>query len=166
GSRAFLEGAGFTGFRTVGQLHADRCEEIPNECGVYAIVRETADAPEFTRSSAPVWRRMDPGVAVDELEKHWVPNVELVYLGLASGTGVRSKLKQRVKRMLRFGHGKVVAHWGGRFVWQLRDRTALRVAWKPASLEDAARLDAELREQFVRRHGRLPFANVEHEIDE
>ena len=45
GSRAFLEAEGFEGFFTVGQLHAEACEGLPNEPGVYAIVRESLDPP-------------------------------------------------------------------------------------------------------------------------
>ena len=37
GSVAFLAQEGFQGFRSVGQLWADRCEELPNVRGIYAV---------------------------------------------------------------------------------------------------------------------------------
>ena len=46
GSRAFLESQGFGGFFGVGQLHAERCEGVPNERGVYAMLRESAEGKD------------------------------------------------------------------------------------------------------------------------
>jgi hypothetical protein len=73
---------------------------------------------------------------------------------------VRSLLRQRVKRYLRFGHGRVVGHWDGRFVWQLRDHHALRVAWNSTSDEDPAQLETRLQARFREHYGVLPFANL------
>ena len=167
GSRAFLEAEGFEGFFTVGQLHAEGCEGLPNEPGVYAIVRESLDPPEFlSRSIAPIYRCQDPTRPIDELKQRWVPGAQVLYLGCARGPGVRSLLRQRVKRYLRFGHGRVVGHWGGRFVWQLRDHSALRVAWKAAGAQDPAQAEAHLLARFHEQHGVLPFANSEEENEE
>ncbi len=158
GSRAFLEAEGFAGFVGNGQLHADRAERVPDERGVYALVRESLVAPEFmVRSTAPVWRREDPTRPVDELLQRWVMGAQLLYLGCAAGPGVRSLLRQRIKRLLRFGHGKVVAHWGARFVWQLRDHAGVRVAWKVC--DDPAAEHARLLARFTSHYGVLPFAN-------
>ena len=159
-SRAYLESEGFEGFHLVGQLHAERCEGLPDAAGIYAIVRETPGPPEFmARSTAPVYRGEDPSRPVEELMARWVPGAELLYLGLAAGPGVRNLLKQRVKRMLRFGHGRVVGHWGGRFVWQLLDRAALRVAWNVTGDADAGERIGFILARFVEKHGVLPFAN-------
>jgi len=167
GSRAFLEAEGFEGFFTVGQLHAEACEGLPNEPGVYAIVRESLDPPAFlTKSVAPIYRHEDPTRPVDELTERWVPGAQLLYLGGARGPGVRSRLRQRVKRYLRFGHGRVVGHWGGRFVWQLRDHGTLRVAWKATGDEDPAMVEAWLQARFREHYGVLPFANLEQESEE
>ena len=43
GSLAFLEAEGFQGFFTVGQLHAERCEGLPNEPGVYRMLDERGE---------------------------------------------------------------------------------------------------------------------------
>jgi hypothetical protein len=159
GSRAFLEAEGFEGFFTVGQLHGEGCERLPNQPGVYAIVRQSLDRPEFlAKSVGPIYRDQDPTRPVHDLEQCWVPGAQLLYLGRARGPGVRSLLRQRVKRYLRFGHGRVVGHWDGRFVWQLRDHTALRVAWNSTS-DDPAQLETRLQARFLEHYGMLPFAN-------
>lgn len=134
---------------------------------MYAVVRESLDPPGFmARSTAPFYRGMDPSAPIEALEARWVPGAQLLYLGRADGPGVRSLLKQRVKRYLRFGHGRVVGHWEGRQVWQLRDHAALRVAWKSTGDADPAPLEAGLREGFLERHGALPFANSRPESEE
>jgi hypothetical protein len=167
GSIAFLDREGFVGFRTIAQLHADHCEEIPNLRGIYAIARESLDPPQFLpKSSAARFRDTDPTIPIDELEKLWVPGAQILYFGRARGPGVRSLLRQRVKRYLRFGHGRHVAHWGGRAIWQLRDQSALRVAWKPTPRDDPARDEGEYQDRFERRYGALPFANLKQESDE
>jgi len=167
GSIAFLRSERFEGFRTVSQLNADRCEEVPSIRGIYAIVRESLAPPLFMpRSPAARFRDTDPTIPVDELEKLWMPGAQILYFGRARGPGVRSLLQQRVKRYLRFGHGRHVAHWGGRAIWQLSDRSSLRVAWKPTPDDDPARAEAEYEARFERRYGALPFANLKQESDE
>ena len=167
GSRAFLEAEGFEGFFTVGRLHSEGCDGLPNEPGVYAMVREWLAPPEFlVRSIAPVWRGQDPTQPIEALRERWVPGAQVVYLGRAPGPGVRSLLRQKVKRYLRFGHGKVVGHWDGRFVWQLRDHAGLRVAWKTTDAEDVSPTEARLRTRFREHYGVLPFANSQDEGEE
>jgi hypothetical protein len=167
GSRAFLEAEGFVGFQETERLQADRCQEVPNLPGVYAVVRESLDPPVFLpRSTAPVFRGIDPTRPIGELEDQWVPDAQLLYLGNAHGPGVRHLLKQRVKRYLRFGHGKVVAHWEGRFVWQLGDHASLWFAWKTTPGQAPKRIVASLLIRFVERYGVLPFANLRSEDDD
>lgn len=167
GSIAFLDGEGFEGFRTVAQLYADGCEEIPNLRGIFAVVRESLDPPLFMpKSTAAHFRDTDPTIPVAELETRWVPGAQILCFGRARGPGVRSLLKQRIKRYLRFGHGRHVAHWGGRAIWQLRDHSALRIAWKPTPKDDPARAEDEYQHRFETHYGTPPFANQEHEADE
>jgi len=167
GSIAFLSREGFEGFRSVGQLNADGCVEIPNIRGIYAVARESLDPPRFLpRSTAARFRDTDPTLPIPELEALWVPGAQVLYFGRARGPGVRSLLKQRVKRYLRFGHGRHVAHWDGRAIWQLEDRSALRVAWKPTPRDDPARAEEEYENQFERHYGALPFANLKQGRDE
>jgi hypothetical protein len=163
--KALLEDLGFRGFRSVSHLQRTRCLDVPVERGVYVVVRDTDLPPEFmTRSVGGWYRQKDPSVPVDELAASWVEGAQVLYLGRARGPGVRSLLQQRVKRYIRFGQGKAIAHWGGRFIWQLRDHVALELAWRVANAdEDPARIEASLLDEFVLRYGRLPFANLRQE---
>jgi len=163
GSAALLEAEGFVGFLTVGQLHRSDCLEVPDEPGVYVVITR-GEAPHgfLRRSPAPVWRGQDPTLPVEALGARWIEGAELLYVGAAPGPGVRSRLRQRIKRFLRFGHGKVVAHWSGHAIWQLKESSRLGVAWRPcASADEAASMSTDLLARFERRHGAPPFANVQ-----
>ncbi len=162
-----LEGAGFEGFLTIGQLHSSSCLDVPNERGVYVVLTRS-DAPHAfrVRSSAPVWRGKDPALAVEELAEQWVPGATVLYVGRARGPGVRARLRQRIKRYLRFGHGRVVGAWAGRLIWQLAEVSRLVVAWRVSGGdEDPADVEARLLLEFEARHGALPFANLRGETD-
>lgn len=167
GSIAFLHAEGFEGFRTTSQLYADSCEELPNIRGIYAVMRESLEPPQFmAKSTAARFRDTSPDIPLEELEKLWVPGAQILYFARARGPGVRRLLKQRVKRYLRFGHGRHVSHWGGRAVWQLRDHGSLRVAWKAMPRDDPSRFEGEYQDNFERHYGALPFANLKQERDE
>ena len=159
---AVLEAAGFGGFITIGQLHSESCLDVPNERGVYVVLaRDDASHQLRAKSSAPPWRGKEPAVPVEELAVRWVPKARVLYVGRARGPGVRSRLRQRIKRYLRYGHGKVVAHWGGRLIWQLGEASRLVVAWRVcADAEDPAVLEAGMLEMFEQHYGAPPFANL------
>ncbi len=156
-----LETDGYTGFLTVGQLHRSGCFEVPEERGLYvALARSEAPHGFLSQSTAPVWRGLDPTLPVEALTARWVEGACLLYVGRAPGPGVRTRLRQRIKRLLRFGHGSVVAHWDGRLLWQLRESSRLVIAWRVCNeLEDPARLEVDLLARFERTYGALPFAN-------
>lgn len=167
GSIAFLVSEGFEGFRSIAQLFADQCEELPNIRGLFCVARKSLDPPQFLpKSTAARFRDTNPTIPIDELEKLWVPGAQVLCFSRARGPGVRSLLKQRVKRFLRFGHGRHVAHWGGRAIWQLRDQSALIVAWKPTPKDDPARIEGAYQDGFERHYGALPFANLKQESDD
>ena len=162
GSVAGLQAMGFEGFVSVRDLRRDDCRALPRENGVYVLVREREGEPRFNlRGTAAFWRGQNPNVKVEELAEKWVPGALVMYVGRAAGTGVRGKLQQRVKRMLRFGEGKNVAHWGGRHVWQLADAYELKVAWK--ACKDAVRQEVAMLNAFAAKHDALPFANLRDE---
>ncbi len=164
-SIASLEAAGFEGFLTIGQLHSDACQSVPNQRGVYVVLTRGSAPHQFrAKSSAPVWRGKQPALSLEELAEHWVPDASVLYIGRARGPGVRSRLRQRIKRYLRFGHGKVVAHWGGRLIWQLGEASRLVVAWRASDgLEDLADVGSSMLAEFERHYGALPFANLRSE---
>lgn len=154
-----LRTAGFDGFATVNDLLGSRCGEVPVARGVYIVVREPSLPPKFMPSSAAgLFRGKKATEKIEVLTPEWVTGAIVLYVGQAGGTGVRGQLQQRIKRYIRFGSGKSVAHWGGRFIWQLADHRKLRFAWLP---DDApAGLEARLLAAFEARYGALPFANL------
>lgn len=166
-SVAGLRAHGFEGFLSVATLRDSRCLEVPVERGVYVVVRDYDGPPEFlTRSVAPRFRGQDPTLTPDELNPRWVPGALVLYIGRAQGPGVRSLLQQRIKRYIRFGQGRVVAHWGGRLVWQLRDHRSLLFAWLRTPDEDPTSVEGRLQAAFFERHGVPPYANLRQESDE
>ncbi len=157
---ARLRDEGFEGFHAAAALRRSGCLEVPVERGVYIVVRDTDEAPAFmARSVGGRYRQQDPTEKVEALQARWVPGARLLYVGRAAGPGVRSLLQQRVKRLLRFGQGRAIAHRGGRFVWQLADHASLRIAWRTTPDGEPAAVEAALLADFVRLHGAPPFAN-------
>jgi hypothetical protein len=157
-TRRELEQLGFLGFVRFADLPAS---DVPTSAGVYAVIREASEPPEF-REVSPAGRFKDrnPTVPVAELAAAWVPGVQTVYLGKAGpGATGRRGLRKRLTEYRLFGGGRPIGHWGGRYVWQLTDADELLVAWLPTPTEDPTNLEGELIATFVAATGRLPFAN-------
>ncbi len=142
-----------TGHATVRDLLGASSLPIPPSPGIYIIKRTAKGKPTFRMvGTGGRFGGRDPNVAVSVLTAKWVPGAEIVYVGRAS------VLHDRVALLLAFGTGKPVAHWGGRYLWQLEDALDLRVEWRA----DVSPATAEAREiaAFVARWGALPFANL------
>jgi hypothetical protein len=158
GSIESLRAAGFAGFATAAELAGSHGVEVPVARGVYVIAREPALPPEFMpRSVAGHYRGHDPSVPIEALTKRWVAGAIVLFIGAASGAGVRGQLQQRIKRQIRFGGGAAIGARDGRFVWQLRDHRALRFGWMACG--DAGERATEIRAAFLERYGAIPFAN-------
>ncbi|MCC6651503.1 MAG: hypothetical protein IT348_10190 [Candidatus Eisenbacteria bacterium] len=158
---------GFVGFRTTVQLREEDCMSIPSDSGAWVVLREWTTPPKFMpKSSAGIWRRQSPTVSPEELAAKWVEDACVLYIGHAPGPGVRNRLQQRIKRFIRFGTGKAVAHWSGRYIWQLSGAAALRFAWYPCDKRDSDPLVNRMFKAFDERYGTLPFANLEMEEQE
>ncbi len=154
-----LRALGFTGFRTVASLREESAASVPATAGVWVVIRDAASVPHFLpRSTGAEWRGMDPTETPDALAARWVPRACVMYVAEATGPGVRALLQQRIKRFLRFGAGRNVAHWSGRYVWQLAGASALRLAWWPMRPAEARTTAKRLLDAFVARHGMPPFA--------
>ena len=162
-----LRALGYEGFFTVSQLRDEGVDGVPIEPGAWVVLREgSSSVPRFLpRSTAATWRGQDPTQTADALGSRWVANAYVLYVGVAPGTGVRHLLQQRIKRFLRFGSGRNVAHWGGRFVWQLAGASSLRIAWRVTSAADARQAADETLAAFFDRHGMQPFANDTEEVE-
>lgn len=166
-----LEEAGFVGFVPVSGLkmhgvrhpldvEADSCLDRP---GVYMVVRQVTSVPEFVQQgTGGFFKGKNPNVPESELRAAWVNDTCVVYIGKAGGGTSGATLRKRIRQYVRFGSGETVGHWGGRYIWQLKDADDLLFCWKPASAsEDAAALESALIADFKSSHGgRRPFANL------
>ena len=154
----------FSGFLPVKDLrHQLNC--IPGEpghIGIYVVLRTQKAPPIFKETgSGGHFKGRNPNVEIGVLESHWVENADVLYIGKAGGTENQSTLRCRLQAFLAFGNEKRVAHWGGRFIWQLEDHEDLLVCWKLAACSTPRELEETMIRDFKRKHhGRRPFANL------
>jgi len=156
---ADLRQRGFEGFVPFSELPTT---PVPNTPGIYAILRHNPTPPVFLETSpGGRFKGKDPSALLPTLEARWVPDAQIVYIGMAGAGATRSRgLKKRLDEFRRFGAGEAVGHWGGRYIWQLADHGELLVAWRPLDGEDPAGEETKLLAGFMAIHGLLPFANL------
>ncbi|HEX6393122.1 MAG TPA: hypothetical protein VFZ97_06745 [Acidimicrobiales bacterium] len=148
-----LREEGFRGFLPFSALASSG---IPDEPGVYVVLRRTGNEPAFRQSNpGGRFKGQDPTVTADLLQKRWVANAPVVYIGKAT------RLLRRLRDFRDFGAGKPVGHWGGRLIWQLADADELVVAWKVTPSEEPREAERSLLDRFRSRYGSLPFANLQ-----
>ena len=153
--------AGFAGFSTVRGLRASRCSDVPQEAGVYLVMRDPVRTHELSPTSCGGrFKGKDPTVPVVRLRQHWVEDAAVLYIGKAGGGDTRETLQRRLWTYMRFGNGEPVSHSGGRFVWQLTNCLELVICWKPAGEQDAIALETALIREFITVYGKRPFANL------
>jgi transcriptional regulator with XRE-family HTH domain len=147
-----LADLGFEGFARVVGLPTG-APGVPSAPGVYVVVRRGMTEPRFLdRSVGGRFKGQDPSVPVERLNENWVDAATVLYIGRGSD------LRSRLNLLARFGRGEPVAHWGGRFLWQLEDHRDLLVAWLETT--DQVNRESELIATFEDSFGALPFANL------
>ena len=93
-----------------------------------------------------------------QLQAAWVPDTDVLYIGRTEqGKRCNRGLATRLKELQRFGQGAAIGHWGGRYLWQIKDSDQLLVAWQESC--DPPTREADLVKQFVTAWGARPFAN-------
>ncbi len=153
---AMLKQNGCTGFVTIEKLMNG---EVPiiNDPGVYFILRISSRTPIFLNEGTGGYhKKRNPNVSIDTLKDNWVEDTCVMYIGKATS------LKKRLNQYMKFGQGKPVGHWGGRYIWQLKDASELIVCWKPTETPEIAReTEYKLIQKFKKEHnGKRPFANL------
>jgi len=122
-----LRGAKFEGFRSIGELQRN-VKGIPSEKGVYIVLRESGRSPRLRKpGTGGHFKGRDPNAKKSTLRKNWVSNAHIIYIGKAGHKNQRATLQTRICAYLQFGKGNRAPHWGGRYIWQLRDREKLLV---------------------------------------
>ena len=151
---------GFTGFKTISELWEDR-SDMPKEKGVYLVLDPNFRKTEFiVPGVGGFFKGKNPNVSLEELKQKQVPGSLTVYIGKAGSPTGNATLFSRLGQYLRFGQGKNVGHWGGRYIWQLKKHEDLIFCWKPTPNEDPREVEKELIKWYLDDFGKLPFANL------
>lgn len=157
-----LKQNGFTGFVSIQELWNQGCSTIPRQPGIYAILRDSNDPPEFlTVNTSGNDDKKDPTVAIDDLKKKWVNGAEVLYFGKVGGENSQRTLRDRIGEYLKFGQSRSKNHWGGRYIWQLKGFENLLVAYKPLPNEDPKTIENSMIKEFERIYRKKPYANLQ-----
>jgi len=155
-----LKEYGFTGFKTVKELWDNR-SSIPKERGVYLVIDPNYKNPEFISTGVGgFFKGKNPNVSISELKSNLVPNSRVVYIGKAGSLTGNATLNSRIGQYLRFGQTKNVGHWGGRYIWQIKNHSDLIFCWKPTPNEDPREVEKLLLKQYITSFNKRPFANL------
>lgn len=154
-----IKEAGFIGFKTMKELFVNS-SSIPEVKGVYMVINPTKEGEFLTVGTGGHFKDKNPNVLVPELESNWVDDTIVVYIGKAGREGSKATLQSRLKQYFGFGQGKKVGHWGGRFIWQLKNSADLIVCWKALPTTDPRTVEAALIKDFVSKYSKRPFANL------
>lgn len=151
---------GFEGFLTIGELQKNS-NIIPKSIGIYYILNLKKGSPKFLKiGTGGFFKDKNPNVNIAELEKNWVENSEIVYIGKAGSFDGNATLNSRLRQYLNFGLEKKVGHWGGRYIWQIENSQDLIVCWKIADKIEPREMEKEHIKNYKIENGKRPFANL------
>lgn len=151
---------GYQGFVAVESLMKNECLNVPNEKGIYLILKNGTQKEFLSESVGGHFKEKNPTVAVSVLDNKWIEESDIIYIGQAGGGSSGATLKKRLKQYMKFGKGEPVGHWGGRYIWQLKENRKLIVCWRATPNEDPRVIEKEMIETFESSYGGKPFANI------
>lgn len=155
-----LKEFGFVGFHKISSLKLN-ASPIPKAQGVYMVLRpDESDVVFVEIGSGGFFKDKNPNVAISELRKNWVEKTRVIYIGKAGGLNSSATLNSRLKQYLNFGQGKKVGHWGGRYIWQIKNIDDYVICWKEFPSRQPRDVEVELLRLFRDRYNKLPFANL------
>jgi hypothetical protein len=150
----------FEGFNSL-EYYEKHLSEIPLERGVYIILCSKGMQPIFNeKSCAGSFRERKPDVSIKLLMSNWVQGTEVLFIGQAGRKMKSMTLRKKIKRLICYGHGKNVAHFQGRYIWQLVDPFKLLLAWSSFKDNEEIPTNYSLIESFLNLHNSDPFANL------
>ena len=144
--------AGFVGFKKMSDLFSDN-SMLPDVGGVYFVLNERP-VVFLTTGSGGYFNGKNPNVSIEELSDNWVDKTKVVYIGKATS------LKARLRQYIRFGQGKNIGHYGGRYIWQLKYSCDLVVCWKTVINEEPGVVESSFIKLFTSVYSKRPFANL------
>lgn len=152
-----IEKQGFVGKLKIADWRKDGTPYPTNAKGVYLVVWKKPPPVHFDEIGTGSHCMGDPNVPIESLKKRWISESCVLYIGKAGG---ENGLKGRLRAYVGFGCGKSYRHWGGRYIWQLREHGELLIYWKELANEKPRCVEKLLLEKFKDQYGRLPFANI------
>jgi hypothetical protein len=152
---------GFHGFMTISHLIDSNCGEVPETKGAYLVINEFMKKTFLPENVGGHFKDKNPTVPISELERNWVDNTMVLYIGKAGSTGKSATLKSRIRQYMRFGQGIAVGHRGGRYIWQLANNRELMLCWKTLIDIDPREYERKQISEFKKIYGKYPFANLQ-----
>jgi hypothetical protein len=154
-----IEKQGFAGKIKIADWGKEDEPHPDNAKGIYLIVWNKRSIVHFDGiGTGGHFKKKDPNVKTEILEKSWIPETCVLYIGKAAAK--KNGLRGRLNQYMRFGDGKSSPHSGGRYIWQLRERGELLIYWKELPNEEPRDVERLLLQEFKKQYGRLPFANL------
>jgi hypothetical protein len=151
---------GFVGFHKISSLKLD-ASPIPKIQGVYMVLRpDDGDVVFVEIGTGGFFKDRNPNVAISKLKKNWVEKARVIYIGKAGGFNSSATLNSRLKQYLNFGQGKKIGHWGGRYIWQIKNIDDYVLCWKEFPSNQPRDVEVELLGLFSEKYGKFPFANL------
>ena len=155
-----IKKSGFNGFKKIAELKLN-ASPIPKIKGVYLVIRPDNSKVEFVENgTGGFFKDKNPNVAISELKNSWIEEAQIVYIGKAGGSESDATLNSRLKQYLNFGQAKKVGHWGGRYIWQIKNIDDYIICWKELPDEEPRSVEIKLMELFRQKYNNLPFANL------
>lgn len=155
-----IKSAGFKGFMKISELFNDT-KVIPKTKGVYMVLNLDVKVVDFLEvGTGGFFKQKNPNVEIETLKQNWIEDSIVVYIGKAGGGDSKATLQTRLKQYLDFGKGKNIGHWGGRYIWQLKNAQNLVICWKELPNEDPRSIEVKLIENFKSIFKNRPFANL------
>lgn len=152
---------GFQGFETIRKLQTAACASIPNDPGVYLVLRLSNQPPLFlATSTGGHFKKKDPTVPITLLQGAWVAETIVLNIGKAGGSDIQATLRSRLSQYMKYGMGKAIGHQGGRYIWQLADAQDLVICWLVTTISEPRATERELIGLFKEKYGKRPFANL------
>jgi hypothetical protein len=153
-----LAESGFEGFVSINDLWIDK-SSIPKKMGVYFVLNLDNNVEFINPGVGGFFKDKDPNVDIPLLKEKYVESL-VVYIGKAGGSSSKATLFSRLGQYLDFGLTKNVGHYGGRYIWQIKNHRNLVICWKILSDEEPIVVEKELLSFFKQEFGKLPFANL------